>query len=391
MTRTPGMRRELPMALLSRNNPNPFLLKSCILGIFLIAVIYAVAPANPGQKRKSNNQPKPSPTPNSDLQRVGLPPAAPILEKREQEVGPSEVISVDTTEVMLPVTVRDGSGRLIADLKREDFRVFEDDREQRLSELALRQVPVDVILMVDASSSVAENLDDFRRAAEQFAAQLDDKDRISLIKFDDRVQLLQGWTQSRFQLQRALNRIEPGMFTRLNDALVLAAREQFGSTQSRRAIIVLTDGVDSGRGASTAEQALEAVLNAQASVYVVSNGEISRVEKQSQLNALLNSDSVTFNQMRIDDLREGLRALDESEVKLTRLADATGGRIYKPASFARLNDAYREVAEELRHQYAIYYTPSNKTHDGSFRHVRVVTRNPQYRTSTRIGYYAPQR
>ena len=378
------------MAPLSRNNPNPFLLKSCILGIFLIAVIYAVAPANPGQKRKSNNQPKPSPTPNSDLQRVGLPPAAPILEKREQEVGPSEVISVDTTEVMLPVTVRDGSGRLIADLKREDFRVFEDDREQRLSELALRQVPVDVILMVDASSSVAENLDDFRRAAEQFAAQLDDKDRISLIKFDDRVQLLQGWTQSRFQLQRALNRIEPGMFTRLNDALVLAAREQFGSTQSRRAIIVLTDGVDSGRG-STAEQALQAVLNAQVSVYVVSNGEISRAAKQAQLNALLNSDSVTFNQIRIDDLREGLRALDESEVKLTRLADATGGRIYEPASFSRLDDAYREVAEELRHQYAIYYTPSNKTRDGSFRRVRVETRNPQDRTSTRIGYYAPRR
>jgi Ca-activated chloride channel homolog len=378
------------MGLPSRNNPNPFLLESCIFGIFLIAVIYALVPATSGQKRKSNAQPKPSPTPDSILQRIGPPPAAPILERREQAVGPSEVISVETTEVMLPVTVRDVAGRLVADLNREDFHVFEDDREERLSELALRRVPVDVILMVDASSSVAENLDDFRKAAEEFASQLDNKDRISLIKFDDRVQLLQEWTQSRFQLQRALNRIEPGMFTRLNDALVLAGREQFGSTQSRRAIILLTDGVDSGRGASTAEQALQAVLNAQATVYVVSNGEISRAAKQSQLNALLNSDSVSFNQIRIDDLREGLRALDESEVKLTRLADETGGRIYKPVSFSRLNDAYREVAEELRLQYAIYYTPSNKTHDGSFRRVRVETRNPQYRTSTRIGYYAPR-
>src|SRR5690349_17735195 len=278
MTRTPRMLRELPMAIPGRNNPNPFLLKPCIVGIFLIAAIYAFAPASPGQKRKSNTQPKPSPAPNSELQRVGPPPAAPILQKREQDVGPSEVISVDTTEVMLPVTVRDGNGRLVADLKREDFHVFEDDREERLSELALRQVPVDVILMVDSSSSVAENLDDFRKAVMEFAAQLDDKDRITLIKFDDRVQLLQEWTQSRFQFQRALNRIEPGMFTRLNDALVLAAREQFGSTQSRRAIIVLTDGVDSGRG-STAEQALQAVLNAQVSVYVVSNGEISRTAK----------------------------------------------------------------------------------------------------------------
>ena len=382
------------MARPSRNNRNPRLLKYCIIGLFVLAVFsgFALAPATSGQKRKSEPRAKSSPTPDSNLQRVGAPPPGPVLQKRnEQEVGPSEVISVETTEVMLPVTVRDENGRLVSDLKREDFRVFEDDREQRLSELALRQVPVDVILMVDASSSVAANLDDFRRAAEQFAAQLDTKDRISLIKFDDRVQLLQEWTQSRFQLHRALNRIEPGMFTRLNDALVLAARQQFGDTQSRRAIILLSDGVDSGRGATTAEQALEAVLNAQVSVYVVSNAEIARAEKNAQLNALRDPNSVSFNQIRIDDLREGLRALDESEIRLTQLAEMTGGRIYKPTSFARLDEAYREVAEELRRQYAIYYTPSNKARDGSFRRVRVETTKPEYRTQTRLGYFAPHK
>lgn len=381
------------MARPSRNNRNPRLLKYCIFGLFVLAVScgFALAPATSGQTRKSAPKVKPSPTPDSNLQRVGAPPPAPVLQKKnEQEVGPSEVISVETTEVMLPVTVRDANGRLVSDLQREDFHVFEDDREQRLSELALRQVPVDVILMVDASSSVAANLDDFRRAAEQFAAQLDAKDRISLIKFDDRVQLLQEWTQSRFQLHRALNRIEPGMFTRLNDALVLAAGQQFGHTQSRRAIILLTDGVDSGRGATTAGEALAAMLNAQVSVYVVSNGEISRAEKNAQLNALLNSDSVSFNQIRVDDLREGLRALDESEVRLTQLAEMTGGRIYKPTSFAGLEDAYREVAEELRRQYAIYYTPSNKARDGGFRRVRVETTKADYQPHTRLGYYAPR-
>jgi len=365
----------------------------CVCGLFVLTVLCGLTlpPSTTGQKKKPQAKAKPSPTPDSTLQRVGAPPPAPLLQKRtEQEVGPSDIVSVETTEVMLPVTVRDANGRLVSDLKREDFHVFEDGREQPLSELALRQVPVDVILMVDASSSVAANLDDFRRAAEQFAAQLDEKDRISLIKFDDRVQLLQEWTQSRFQLHRALNRIAPGMFTRLNDALVLAAREQFGSTQSRRAIILLSDGVDSGRGATTAEQALEAVLNAQIAVYVVSNGEISRAEKKAQLNALLNSDSVSFNQIRIDDLRGGLRALDDSEAKLTQLADMTGGRIYKPASFMRLDDAYREVAEELRRQYAIYYTPANKARDGSFRRVHVDTTNHQLRTYTRAGYYAPR-
>ena len=382
----------LPMACPSRNNRN-LCLKSCVVLLFLVAVlsILAVAPNTSGQKRGTKTPPKPSPTPSSNLQRIAPPPPVPVLQKKtEEEVKPGEVISVETTEVMLPVTVRDASGRLVSDLTRNDFHVYEDDRQQPLSDLALRQVPVDVILMVDASSSVAANLDDFRRAAEEFASKLDAKDRISLIKFDDRVELLQDWTQSRFQLHRALNRIEPGIFTRFYDALVLAANEQFGRTQSRRAVIVLSDGIDSGRGSSSLEQALQSVLNAQVSVYVISNTEISRATKRAQLDSLLNSDSVTFNKLRIDDLQEGLRALDASEVMLARLTDATGGRLYKPTSFNRLDDAYREVADELRRQYALYYTPSNKARDGSFRRVHVQTTNPQYRTTTRMGYYAPR-
>src|SRR5207253_3624632 len=151
---------------------------------------------------------------------IGPPPPMPSPSpKVVQEVSSGDVISVDTTEIMLPVTVRDSGGHFVNELTRKDFHVFEDNREQPLSDLALRQVPVDVILLVDASSSVAANLEDFRRAAEKFAAELDPNDRISLIKFDDRVELLQDWTRSRFQLQRALNRIEAGMFTRFNDAL----------------------------------------------------------------------------------------------------------------------------------------------------------------------------
>ncbi len=372
---------------------------SLMLGL-LAVVLYGLTYAQPstGQKRSdkrttaSSQRPKPTPTPSSDrLKALGAPPPGPVLRRKtDEEIKPGDVISVNTTEVMLPVTVRDSSGHLISDLTRQDFRVFEDNREQPLSDLALRQVPVDVVLMVDASSSVAANLDDFRRAAESFAAQLDPADRISLIKFDDRVQLLQDWTKSRFQLQRALGHIEAGMFTRFNDALFLAA-EQFGPAQSRRAIIVLSDGIDSGRGATSAERALQAILEAQVTVYVISNTEISRATKRAELDSLSNgSDSaVRFNQLRIDDLREGLHVLDESEQRLAQLAATTGGRLYKPRSFNALGDAYREVADELRRQYAIYYTPLNKSRDGSFRRVRVETTNHAYQTSTRIGYFAP--
>ena len=141
---------------------------------------------------------KPSPTPTL-LERLGEPPPPnPLPPKKEEQISPGDVISVETTEVMLPVTVRDANGRLVSQLTRDDFRVFEDDRQQPLRDLALRQVPVDAILMIDSSSSAVRNLDDFRRAAEGFAKDLAPEDRISLIKFDDTVQLLQDWTSSRF-------------------------------------------------------------------------------------------------------------------------------------------------------------------------------------------------
>lgn len=321
------------------------------------------------------------------------PPPPPPQVKAEPDVNPGEVIKVETTEVMLPVTVRDFAGRFISNLKRDDFRVFEDDNEQPLRELALKQVPVDVVLMIDASSSVVRNLDDFRRAAEGFAAKLGSDDRISLMKFDDKVQLLQDWTASRYQFRRALGRIEPGMFTRFNDALLLAAREQYGGvTQRRRALIVLTDGIDSGRG-TTLERALAALLEAQVGVYVVSNTEISRAAKQSELNSLNSaSDSARrMNKIQIDGLMLELQALDQSEDLLAQLTAATGGRLYKPRSFSDLESTYAEVAEELRHQYALYYMPLNRNRNGTFRRVRVETLNQNYRPHSRLGYFAPRK
>lgn len=349
----------------------------------------------PQKGSKASARPKASPTPTrSEVDALGPPPAVPTLKRPpEQEVTPGDVISVMTTEVLLPVTVRDSSGRLVPDLTRNDFRVFEDNREQPVNDLTLRQVPVDAVLMVDASSSVATNIDDFRRAAEGFADKLSADDRISLIKFDDRVELLQDWTRSRFQLRRALTRIEPGMFTRFNDALLLASRDQFGDTKSRRAVIVLTDGIDSGRGSTTFEQALDALLRSQVTTYVVSNTEISRAAKRAELDNLLNGSTSTirFNQLRIDDLKEGLRVLDQSEQQLEQLATATGGRLYKPLTFQALDSTYAEVADELSHQYGLYYPPLNKSHDGGFRRVRVELTNPSYKAHTRVGYFAPVR
>jgi VWFA-related protein len=309
-----------------------------------------------------------------------------------QEIGDDEVLTVTTSEVLLPVTVRDSAGRLVTTLVRENFRVWEDGREQPLSDLRLRRVPVDVLLAIDSSSSVASNLEDFRRAVEEFSSRLADDDRVALLKFDDHVELLQDWTSNRVQLRRALRRITSGTFTHFNDALYLSAHELFKDARRRHAVVVLSDGIDNGSTSASAQVALAALIEAGASVYCISNTEIERAEKRTELDKLLDAtpSAIKFNQLRIDDLSAGLRVLDASEHNLDALTAATGGRLYKPACFASLDQVYAEVAEELRSQYALYYSPLDKTRDGRFRRVQVRVSDPALRVSARVGYFAPR-
>jgi VWFA-related protein len=308
------------------------------------------------------------------------------------ESGDDEVITVTTSEVLLPVTVRDAGGRLVTSLARDNFRVWEDGREQPLSDLRLRRVPVDVLLMIDASSSAASSLEDFQRAVEEFSSRLAEDDRVALLKFDDRVELLQDWTTSRAQLRRALRRVTTGTFTHFNDALLLSARELFKDTRRRHAIVILSDGIDNGSISASARDALRALLEAGVSVYCISNTEIERAEKRAELDKLLDAPPsvLKFNQLRIEDLSESLRVIDASERNLDALTAATGGRLYKPASFAGLDQIYAEVAEELRSQYALYYTPLDKARDGRFRRVEVRVSDATMRVSARVGYYAPR-
>jgi VWFA-related protein len=383
---------------------------SLLLFVFLLAVVLNGAPASTQERTRPRRaaaqtefQSKNTNAPQSGEASKGAQPrksdgAAPAQTGGAGAQGPEavdedEVVTINASEVLLPVTVRDASGQLVSDLTRKDFRVFEDGREQPLSDLSLRQAPVDVALLIDSSSSVAESFEDFRRAVGEFSGRLAEDDRFSLVKFDDRVELLLDWSKSRLQLRRALTRLSTGVFTRFNDALMLSAREQFRKDQRRHALVVLSDGIDSGRGAATVETALRALLESQVTVYVISNTQIERARKQAELDNLLAGpdSSVRFNSLRIGDLREGLRVLDASERNLEQLTGATGGRLYRPQSFDALDRVYGEIADELRRQYALYYTPTNPTRDGRFRRINVEVSGRPFQISTRIGYYAPRR
>ncbi len=304
------------------------------------------------------------------------------------ESAREETIAIATTEVLLPVTVRDADGQLVSDLTADQFRVFEDGVEQPISSFALRRLPVHVVMLIDTSSSVVPELEDFKASAWRFMSRLDAEDRISLIRFDDRVELVQDWTSNRNTLRRALNRLTTGLFTRFNDALFLAAREQLGKIDGRKAIIVLTDGIDSGRGSTIFEQAFRAIVEEEVPVYVLSKTRIQSHYEREQLRFYEQNNGASINRLRTDGIRLTLEALEASEQRLRRLADETGGRLYLPDRFDQLDAVYQQVADELRSQYVIFYTPTEPVRDGRYRAIKVQLRKPRLHVTTRFGYYA---
>ncbi len=312
----------------------------------------------------------------------------PAEQNPPKKTDDGSTISIDSTEVLLPVTVRDKIGQFAADLKAEDFTIYEDGIAQPISSFTLKRMPVHVVLLIDTSSSVTREIEDFKAAAWRFISQLDPEDKVSLIRFDDIVELVQDWTSNRPTLKRALNRLQTGMFTKFNDALYLAAHEQLGKIKGRKAVIVLTDGIDSGRGVITPERAYRALLEEEVPVYAVSKTRIQGRADRDQLDFYeRSSSSSSANRLRIDGLKLSLAQLEESEKYLTRISEETGGRIFLPESFDDLGDAYQQVADELRSQYVIFYTPTDQSRDGRYRAVRVKVNKSGYRATTRFGYY----
>ncbi len=310
------------------------------------------------------------------------PPPKPLVS------DPDSTISIDTLEVLLPVTVRDkASGNFLTDLKAEEFTVFEDGVAQPISSFALKRMPVHVVLLIDTSSSVTKELDDFKASAFRFISSLDPEDNVSIITFADKVELVQDWTTNRLLLKRALNRLQGGMFTSFYDALWLAANEQLDKIKGRKAVIVLTDGIDNGNTRITYDSAFRALVEAEVPAYVVSKTRIEMRKTSEEVNFYEKNDN-QLNRSRLTGLREYLTNLSDSEIRLNKIAEETGGRIFLPQTFDDLTTAYQQVAEELRSQYVLFYTPTKADRDGKYRAVRVKVKRPGAHTATRFGYYA---
>lgn len=299
-----------------------------------------------------------------------------------------DVIRTRTEEVLLPISVRDERGRPVAGLSVDSFFVYEKGVRQDIASFNRRRVPANIILLLDASGSVFSQMRLIRHAAINFSRGLLPEDRVSVMQFADKVELLQDWTPATEtrKIELALNsRYRPGSRTDFYEGLRTAAEVQFKGVEGRRIIILLTDGIDTAARPKTSfAEALRAVERAEASVYTVSLTASMRamVERQTggRLRRLL---AGGYDPQYIAQI---LRQINEAEADLEKLATQTGGRMFLPIEDQDLAPAYDAIAEELRTQYILTYTPKPRAAEGEWRQIRVLVAPGGYNVAARTGY-----
>lgn len=307
--------------------------------------------------------------------------AAALAAPAQQPPPPSgETLRVEVDVVNLFCTVKDGKGGLVTNLEASDFEVREDGKKQEVRYFAREtDRPLTLGLLVDTSGSQREVLPIEKDAATQFLRQvLRPSDLALLITLDVNVDLLQDFTSEADALERALararinapgNPVNPGPFptpptgTRLFDAIYLASKQKLGPEAGRKALILVSDGMDVGSTVKE-QEAIEAAHRAEVMIYVIG---IADPDFYARV-------------MGVPYTGSGV---------LKTLAEETGGRAIFPSNLEELPKAFDEIAAELRSQYSLGYTPTNRAHDGSFRKVEVKVKRSGLRVQARRGYYAP--
>jgi VWFA-related protein len=308
-----------------------------------------------------------------------------------------ETLRLRAEEVLLNVTVTDPYNHQATDLSREEFIVAEDGQRQDITSFVMSSVPVNVVLMLDASGSIVSEINSLRDAAMHFVGQLGPADKTSVIEFHTNVELIQDWTAKADDVRHALSwRFKPGMVqtkqggftygsTALFDALFSAADQQLAKVEGRKAIILLTDGDDTSSKV-TYKQALTSMIKSGSVVYVISKAR----QFINELAMYRSKGARVFAGGNAQMADMMVARFEQAEKLMTELSTRTGGRIFSPLHDEDMKDVYGQVARELKNQYIITYTPKNLEHDGRLRHINVFLSRPGYSARTRDGYYAPK-
>ena len=322
--------------------------------VFAAALVYSAAEARRAAAAPQNQQPA----------------------EQEKPAGQAPVIRTQVTLINLFATVRDSHKRIVGNLEQKDFRVLEDNQEQKIAFFSRETaLPITLGMLLDTSGSETNMLLAIQDSGTRFLDRvLRPKDLAMVISFGADVDLLADFTEDRGMLERAINRarinapqggmVNPGPLppsargtrgTALYDAVYVACNEKLATEAGRKALVILTDAVDEGSKVRL-EEAIEAAQRTDTVIHI-----------------LLISDYGYVN--------PGVAK---------KITDETGGRTIEVRSEKKLGEAFDEISEELRTQYLLGYYPSNTARDGRFRKIKVETAGKDMKVLARKGYYAPK-
>jgi VWFA-related protein len=297
--------------------------------------------------------------------------------KPQEPVQQGNTIKSQVTLVNIFATVRDKNKKIVTDLKKEDFKLTEDNQDQTIAFFSKEStLPITLAMLLDTSGSEQFMLGGIQDAGSSFLQRILRKgDEALVMSFDTDVDLLSDFTDDRAILDRAVHRTRintpgggmiagnPGPIggqgspgTTLYDAIYLACSEKLSTEAGRKAIVIVTDAQDEG----------------------------SRVKIDEAIESAQRTDTV-IHILLVADPRFG-----GNMGAAKRLTEETGGRVIVVSSEKKLVQAFDEISDELRSQYTLGYYPTNSAHDGKFRKIKVETANHDLKVLARKGYYAPK-
>lgn len=296
----------------------------------------------------------------------------PVIEDGE------EVVTVETNLVSIPVSVFDRNGLYIPNLKQDNFKIFEDGKEQEIVYFGVADKPFTVILLLDTSLSTAYKIEEIQRAAIAFIDQLQPQDRVAVIEFDGNVNVLSEVTNDRQRIYKAINKADFGLGTSLYDAVAFSLKRQLSRIEGRKAIVLFTDGVDTTSSKATYDTTVAEAEESDAlifSVYYNTFAENSGGSFPFPSGGNVRLQASTRNQYII-----GRKYLDE-------LTTYTGGKVFTPGGTpGGLTAAFEGIAEELRRQYNIGYIPSEDGTKGQRKTIKVRVDRPNLVIRARDSY-----
>lgn len=324
--------------------------------IFTIGLLAGLGAMLPGQDTVPPQEPKVSIEP-----RVRTP-------KGDPDAPPGRTLRIETNLVEVPVTVTDPLNRFVTGLEREHFRVFEDKIEQKVTHFSSEDAPISMGLVFDSSGSMGAKLQKSRQAVGQLMKTANPEDEFFLVQFNDRPEVVQGFTQDTEELQNRLTFVQSKGRTALLDGVYLALHEmRKNASNPRKALVVVSDGGDNS-SRYTESEIKNLVREADVQIYAIGIFEPSA------------SRGRTAEELSGPSL-------------LTEIAEQTGGRHFPVENLNELPDIAARIGIELHNQYMIGYTSTNRERDGKYRHVQVKLVQPRglppLRAFWRLGYYAP--